>query len=76
MLILAIILFGLSLLLKFQAWRHPAFRARLNRGDFLEDHQEVRFRISISPERRHFQPYCPGPATTSCGTTPSRWAPW
>ena len=26
---LAIILFGLSLLLKFQAWRHPAFRERL-----------------------------------------------
>ena len=26
---LAIILFGLSLLLKFQAWRHPAYRARL-----------------------------------------------
>ena len=26
---LALILFGLSLLLKFQAWRHPAFRARL-----------------------------------------------
>ena len=26
---LAIILFGLSWLLKFQAWRHPAFRARL-----------------------------------------------
>ena len=26
---LSLILFGLSLLLKFQAWRHPAFRARL-----------------------------------------------
>ena len=26
---LALILFGLSWLLKFQAWRHPAFRARL-----------------------------------------------
>src|SRR4029078_700483 len=26
---LALILFGLSLLLKFQAWRHPAYRARL-----------------------------------------------
>ena len=26
---LSIILFGLSLLLKFQAWRHPAYRERL-----------------------------------------------
>src|ERR1044071_7594810 len=26
---LALILFGLSLLMKFQAWRHPAYRARL-----------------------------------------------
>ena len=26
---LMLILFGLSLLLKFQAWRHPAYRARL-----------------------------------------------
>ena len=26
---LSLILFGLSLMLKFQAWRHPAFRARL-----------------------------------------------
>ena len=26
---LSVILFGLSLLLKFQAWRHPAYRARL-----------------------------------------------
>ena len=26
---LSLILFGLSLLLKFQAWRHPAYRERL-----------------------------------------------
>ena len=30
---LALILFGLSLLMKFQAWRHPALRARLKEKD-------------------------------------------
>ena len=32
---LSLILFGLSLLLKFQAWRHPAFRARLKESNLI-----------------------------------------
>src|SRR6185312_7161633 len=42
---LAIILFGLSLLLKFQAWRHPAYRARLKEknltGQFIAKDEEI-----------------------------------
>src|SRR3954447_18855130 len=42
---LAIILFGLSLLLKFQAWRHPAFRERLKEknltGQFIARDEEI-----------------------------------
>src|SRR5580693_5924622 len=32
---LSLILFGLSRLLKFQAWRHPAFRARLKERNLV-----------------------------------------
>src|SRR3954467_11667700 len=42
---LSIILFGLSLLLKFQAWRHPAFRERLKEknltGQFIARDEEI-----------------------------------
>src|SRR4051794_21602242 len=42
---LAIILLGLSWLLKFQAWRHPAFRARLKEknltGQFIARDEEI-----------------------------------
>src|SRR6478672_9625740 len=42
---LSIILFGLSLLLKFQAWRHPAFRERLKEknltGQFIAKDEEI-----------------------------------
>jgi trimethylamine-N-oxide reductase (cytochrome c) len=42
---LALILFGLSLLLKFQAWRHPAFRERLKEknltGQFIAKDEEI-----------------------------------
>src|SRR5258705_1094908 len=42
---LSIILFGLSLLLKFQAWRHPAYRERLKEknltGQFIARDEEI-----------------------------------
>ena len=42
---LSLILFGLSLLLKFQAWRHPAFRERLREkdltGQFVARDEEI-----------------------------------
>src|SRR6185312_2784222 len=42
---LALILFGLSLLLKFQAWRHPAYRARLKEknltAQFMAKDEEI-----------------------------------
>ena len=42
---LSIILFGLSLLLKFQAWRHPAYRERLKEknltGQFIAKDEEL-----------------------------------
>src|ERR1051325_7610868 len=42
---LTIILFGLSLLMKFQAWRQPAFRARLKEqnltGQFIARDEEI-----------------------------------
>ena len=42
---LSIILFGLSLMLKFQAWRHPAFRERLKEnnltGQFIARDEEI-----------------------------------
>src|SRR6185312_7651110 len=42
---LALILFGLSLLVKFQAWRHPAYRARLKEknltAQFIAKDEEI-----------------------------------
>src|SRR5476651_2641380 len=42
---LSIILFGLSILLKFQAWRHPAYRERLKEknltGQFIARDEEI-----------------------------------
>ena len=57
---LAIILFGLSLLLKFQAWRHPAFRERLKEknltGQFIaRDEETGRSRVVSDEERAAFE---------------------
>ncbi len=72
---LALILFGLSLLLKFQAWRHPAFRERLKEknltGQFIAKDEEIGRWFKIAGRPRHFglgraamTPTSPSPSRT------------
>ena len=45
---LSLILFGLSWLLKFQAWRHPEFRARLKERDLTAQEIVLGFGMSVA----------------------------
>ena len=56
---LSLILFGLSLLLKFQAWRHPAYRERLKEknltAQFIARDEEIGRWFKFQDGTRHLR---------------------